>query len=75
MKLTYEQEKALRRMKAIQREVGILAIVLWIFTIIVMVVFPMKLVDWFMVPIGAIALTISFLYTARLIRKVEKQIN
>lgn len=75
MKFTYEQEKSLRRMKLYQREVGIVSIVLWIFTVIMIVVYPIKLEEWFMVPIGAITTVICFLIISNAIRKVENLRN
>ena len=72
MKFTYEQEKSLKKMKSIHREVGIIAIVLWIMAFTIIIVCPMKTIDWIIIPIGAIVTVICFLYSGRMIKKVEQ---
>jgi len=71
-KLTYEQEKALIKMKRYRNECGALSIILWLFTIFFILINPNKVKDLFIIPLGAITFTILFLWMAHLVRKVYK---
>ena len=70
----YEQEKLVRRMKTYRIQVGVCSALCWAFTVFILLVNAEKLMNFVLVPISGIILTICFLYISHLIIKTQNLI-
>jgi hypothetical protein len=70
-KFTYEQEKYLREIRDLRTSLGICSILSWILTLVLIFTEGLHIDEKLLIPIGGIATTLMFLYSSKMIKKIE----
>jgi hypothetical protein len=70
-KFTYEQEKYLRELRDFRTSLGICSIICWIMTLVLIFTEGLHIDEKLLIPFGGIVMTSIFLYTSKMIKKIE----